>query len=312
CARDAESLLQQVLALGEKKITLTEASLILPMTNSVLVDEFLASLFAHDAATCITSLNTNLEQGLDLKSFLNEVIDSLRETLLAQLGTGKKERDPIFLRKAINALLEARSRIRSEHLPQLPVELAIVELCLGERIEVTEKTEGVGGGFKKQEVGLSRVSGGAGPGSAGKELKEVVEIKEMKEVLEVREAQKVPVEQNLIVAEETVFDTIPVLSLDEVRQKWPEVFDQIKECNASLPLFMQSCEVSEVTAGHVELAFEYDLYVQTVNKEKNRLVIEEVLKRVLGRSMKVRAVAAKPKTDETLSALIGEFGGSIV
>ncbi len=301
CARDAESLLQQILALGEKKITIAEASLVLPMNNSMLVNEFIASLFARDASACIQQLNTNLEQGLEIKSFLNEVIDSLRETLLSQLATGKRNQDQTFIRDAITGFLEARAHIRSEHLPQLPVELAIVELCLEERTEKTEMTERSKRvetkkeHFKQQGVDLSRVSD-------AKEKKEIAE--EVRTVLEIHEA---------IVPEEIVFDTIPVLSLDDVRQKWPQVFDQIKECNASLPLFMQSCEVSQVSNDQVELAFEYDLYVQTVNKEKNRLVIEQVLKQVLGRSMRVRAVAAKPKiVDETLSTLIGEFGGSIV
>ncbi len=256
CARDAESLLGQVLALGDKKITMEEASLVLPATTTVLVQTFLDHLFAKEARACVEDLNTFIEQGVDLKSFLEDVIDSLREQLFDSTRS-------VFVRQAILCLLEAKTKIRLDHLPQLPIELAIIELC-----ESTPQD------FKQQGVDSVLVP---------PELVEGVK--------------------------ERVFDTVPVISLDDVREKWPQVFEQIRECNASLPLFMQSCEVSGVTNEHVELGFEYDLYVQTVNKDKNRLLIEDVLSRVMGRPFKVKAIAKKPATDETVNDLIEQFGG---
>ena len=90
------------------------------------------------------------------------------------------------------------------------------------------------------------------------------------------------------------------------------VFEQIQECNASLPLFLQSCEVHQVSGECVELTFGYDLYVQTVNKEKNRRLVESVLGRVLGKAVKVKAILSKEKKqDEAVSALLDAFGGSI-
>ncbi len=271
CARDAESLLGQVLALGDKKITMEEASLVLPATTTVLVQTFLDHLFAKEARACVEDLNTFIEQGVDLKSFLDDVIETLREQLF-------DSKHSAFVRQAILSLLEAKAKIRLDHLPQLPVELAIVELCEGKAIGNRQEAEV---DFHKQ--GVDSVSVIARP------------------------AQSV----EAISANKTVFDSIPVISLDEVREKWPQVFEQIRECNASLPLFMQSCEVSGVTNEHVELGFEYDLYVQTVNKDKNRLLIEDVLTRVMGRPFKIKAIAKKPATDETVNDLIEQFGGSV-
>lgn len=301
CARDAESLLGQVLALGEKKITFKEACLVLPASTAIFVKTFLDHLFAKDARSCINDLNTFFEQGIDLKFFLDDVLSTLREELFSE--------NSVFVRQAIVLLLDAKTKIRTEHLPQLPVELAIMELCeVGcQTLEISRQKSGVNHqtintgnqksviekvepefekknvNFKKQEVDL--------------DLEDVAQV----ESEHFRESQK------------TVFETIPVLSLDEVRQKWPQVFEQIRECNASLPLFMQSCEVSGVTDEQVELGFEYDLYVQTVNKDKNRLVIERALEQVLGRQMKVRAVAAKKTvaTDGVVAGLLEQFGGTV-
>ncbi len=272
CARDAESLFGQVLALGDKKITMAEASLVLPASTHVQVNTFLEHLRARDAQSTIHDLNTFLEQGIDLKAFLDDVLSALRDELFHD-QTG-------FVRQAITSLLEARSRIRSEHLPQLPVELAVMELCNPSEYRQSPQTPPSVQDLKNQGVDSARPN---------------------------TDVSVAPVE-----AIDKVFDTIPVISLDEVRNKWPEVFAQIKECNASLPLFIQSCEVCGVSGEHVELGFGYDLYVETVNKDKNRKVIEEVLERVLGKKMKVKAVVKKSETDEAVANLLESFGGNVV
>jgi hypothetical protein len=132
-----------------------------------------------------------------------------------------------------------------------------------------------------------------------------------KEPLPLEKKQEETLTQEVV---KTVFDTVPVLSLDQVKQKWPEVYEQIKACNASLPLMMQSCEISRLDGDHMDLGFEYDLYVQTVNQEKNRLVIEGVLEQVLGKRFRVRAIQSKnkPEQDETIQNLVQEFGGSLI
>ncbi len=271
CARDAESLLGQILALGDKRVTLKEASLILPSTSGALVETFLGHLFEKNAKATVDCLNTFLEQGVDLKAFLDDALSSLRERLFDD-ETG-------FVRQVITSLLEARTNIRLEHLPQLPVELAIVELCEP---------------FLSSKATHSKAE----------------EMTHLSPRLEETDEQKDFIVQG-VDSSTTVFDTIPVISLDEVREKWPEVFEQIRECNASLPLFMQSCEVCGVNGEHVELGFNYDLYVDTVNKDKNRTLIEGVLERVLGKRMKVKAVMKKSKTDETIKDLVAQFGGSV-
>ena len=292
CARDAESLLGQILALGEKTVTLKEASLIFPASSAVYVEAFVQAILAHETMKAITDLNSYIEQGIDLKTFLDDVIERLREMLLAQENL-------LFVRQAIPLFLDARIKIRGEHLPQLPLELAIVEL-------------GDGGG----NVGEAVAAGFSLRGVEKKVSNETQQDFQKQGVdsgLSLRGGPKADEAISaLLTTQETVFDTIPVISLDEVRQKWPQVFEQIKECNASLPLFMQSCSVSDVTDDRVELGFEFELYVQTVNKEKNRQVIEKALEQVMGKPMKIRAVTIKPKKDEILDALVSQFGGGLI
>lgn len=297
CARDSESLLGQVLALGEKEINMEQASLVLPVTQTLLVEAFARALHARQAGEGITQLNTYLEQGVDLRHFVSDVISWLRDRLLDAVAGKEGDFDVAFLQQAIEELLQAERAIRGENIPQLPVELAIVKICgVQEKPHIDPPKD-----FKKQGVVSSRVEE-----EAPKPVEPILEAR----VIESAGNVEVPEE---IEAVHNVFDSVPVISLEEVMKKWPQVYEQIKSCNASLPMMMKTCEVSGVEGEYVELGFEYDLYVQTVNQEKNSRLIEGVFEQVLGKRMRVRAIQTKKaEQDEAVQGLIQEFGGSLV
>ena len=301
CARDAESLLGQVLALGDKQITLDQAQLVLPATQRVLIEAFANTLQSKQAAQAILLLNTYLEQGVDLDYFISDVIGWFRDRLLETVSATPMSDQVVFLQHTLEQLLKAQKESGREQIPQLPIELAILRICGMDSIvpTVINKSD-----FHQQGVDSS-------PMTSKPQYKPVSS--------EVLLEQPFSSQKNLeeaVVSEvvKTVFDTVPVLSLDQVKQKWPEVYEQIKACNASLPLMMQSCEISRLDGEHMDLGFEYDLYVQTVNQEKNRLVIEGVLEQVLGKRFRIRAIQSKnkPEHDETIQSLVQEFGGSLI
>jgi DNA polymerase-3 subunit gamma/tau len=316
CARDAESLLGQVLALGEDHVGMDEASLVLPATSQVLVEEFASALKAHDAQKAIQLLNTYLDQGVDLRQFLADTTSWLRDQLLKALANKTSTDDLAQLQRSIEELLKAEHHIRSEQIPQLPVELAIIRICAAPTS--TQKD------FPEQGVGSESVIASEAKQSLNRKIARpdnspVGRASLVEDELPPRndihsEIALSMVEPNARNDEEgkTVFDSIPIISLDDVKSKWPEVYEQIKSCNASLPLFMNDCEVCGVQGDHVELGFAYDLYVQTVNQDKNRRTIEEVFEKVLGKRLRVRAIQSKKAPEDAVQNLLTEFGGSLV
>ena len=349
--RDAEGMLGQILSLDEGNITMDIASLVLPMTTEVIVNAFVDALSKRDVATAIRQLNANIEQGIDLTHFLDDVISTMRDQLLLVVadtsqqspnmgGVPRPRQDSIaFLNRAIELFLTARRHIRTDEIPQLPAELAIVELCLPSSEPPLLSKERAGGEVSRSKDGSSSSENFKQPGVVSSrpvvessphigaivvetqvETEPHVILEPMSEtattvpIMEmVDEFVLEPVRIEPLATTETVFDTVPVVSVEDVRRKWPEVFAQVQECNASLPLFLQTCEVNSVTGDFLELAFEYDLYVQTVNKDKNRKLVESILERVLGRAVKIRAVLAKAKqSDEVVSSLVDAFGGSAI
>jgi DNA polymerase III subunit gamma/tau len=308
CARDAESLLGQVLALGEKKIGLKEASLVLPVSNDVQVQTLIDALMARETKKGIELLNETLDQGMDLKHFVSDVISGLRDRLMASLTEASEP--SVLVQYAIDEFINARNRIRLSHIPQLPVELAIVKICTGTGW-VKPPSD-----FNQQEVGSGRVSPSQKEDQASVKVetkKDVSVSEDTDQLIESSSGKSETKKATQSVVSETVFDSVPVINIEDVKKKWPQVYDQIKQCNASLPLMMKQCEVSGVEGERVELSFDFDLYVDTVNKEKNRTLIEGVLEQVLGKKLRIRAVASKKsQSDEVVNGLLQEFGGSVV
>lgn len=146
--RDAESALSQVLSLGGKKITIDEASLVIPRSNLKEAATLIEYVLNNDAAQAIVLTNTLVEQGVSVSVFMQDIIIWLRNMLLAKVG----ERLDLFsqttmgemrsrllkditmapvlrIQELIDIFMKRRQRIGESPLPQLPLELAIIEAC---------------------------------------------------------------------------------------------------------------------------------------------------------------------------------------
>ena len=301
CVRDAESLLGQILAMGEKNIGLKEASLVLPASNMLLVVDFAKVLLQKDAKEAIRLLNVFIDQGVELSHFLEDLTAFLRTLLFVCLGGIEaaqetfqeevqkqilllsKETDPAFLTEAIERFLESRRLMKTDKIPQVSSEIAIMRLCISAE-KIPEE---------KKNLDIPPVVESHSSLSSPEENKETIQT------------------------DKTIFDTVPVLNLEEVKEKWPQIFERLQEKHTSLPLVLKAGELKNVQGNEVRVGFEYTFHVEMLNDHKHKHIIEDVLRHVLGTSsVKFSAihqkVEADPETDQVVSKLLDAFGGSAV
>jgi DNA polymerase-3 subunit gamma/tau len=146
--RDAEGILDQVFTLfGEKKIELSDVKGILGMVEVKSVSDLIDFLLKKDSKGAIEFLNQLLEKGIDLEEFSKVLINYLRQILILKImGTEnnpflvgfsqeeiqkmKEQSEKISqdqLNKLLQVFLEAQNKIKFSPIPQLPLELAIIE-----------------------------------------------------------------------------------------------------------------------------------------------------------------------------------------
>ena len=145
--RDAESLLSQILVLGEKKITLEQVEFILPISNFDLVLKFLEHLFEKNKKEILILINKLVEQGIDLKYFINDCIEIMRKILLIKIDSilnefsQKMDKDieikilklteKIEIKKlseAIEILIKTQKELGETDIVQLPLEMAALKI----------------------------------------------------------------------------------------------------------------------------------------------------------------------------------------
>jgi len=154
--RDGESLLNQVFTFygaPEKEIKAQDIKDLLGLVEIKLVSDFTDFLANKKSFGAINYLNEISEKGLDLFEFSKVLINYLRQGLILKImGEGenpglsegfltgltneeikvlKKHIDNFEeqdLRKILNTFLEAQNKMKYSSIPQLPLELAIIEI----------------------------------------------------------------------------------------------------------------------------------------------------------------------------------------
>ncbi|UVT15941.1 MAG: DNA polymerase III subunit gamma/tau [Nitrospira sp.] len=89
--RDALSLLDQAIAYGGKTIRHTDLEVLLGAVPQELVQGLIGAMITQDSPTALASLANLLDQGHDLRAFCAEVVEHLRNLLVAAVVPGARE-----------------------------------------------------------------------------------------------------------------------------------------------------------------------------------------------------------------------------
>jgi DNA polymerase III subunit gamma/tau len=307
--RDAESLLGQILSIGEKTINLETAELILPRSRSMEALEFLNSLIKKEGAKSLEIINQLVEEGVDIKSFIDELIIIIRKLLLnfAQAGLAEKlgldfgqdielklidlqkNTNPEMVLKILTRIIKA-SQERNHLLSQLPLEIAVLELCLIKDLRHESKIDEDLSSLAKEETGLDQ---------------EEAHKKEEKA-------------KNLRIS-------VKNIDCQKVKELWPEFLVKIKKYNHSLSFILQNCQPGNLENGSLSLEFKYKFHHDRAQEATIRPIIEETLTEVFSSPVKIKAIlnedmemiekkiikAEKTEKTEELDNIIKTFGGQI-
>lgn len=278
-SRDAEVLLSQFIALGEKQITEEIASLVLPRSDRATVEAFCADILRRDRLAAIDRLARYVDEGGDLTQLIEDLIIFIRNVLLSKVRSSPEsfERGAEFERlielvpvdefeRMLNVFLKRRLDLPRALIPQLPLELAILELTPD-----VERVPPVVTSPVAHTAELVPTPKAARPDSSPKR---------------------------------SALRKSSTLELVTVRQKWPEVIAHLRKHNHSLALTMKVSEILAFENGELTLGFAYPFYLDRITEAKNQTVIELVLEDIFGEPIRVRGKVVSdgltPKSESSL------------
>ena len=153
--RDAETLLDEVVSFSGKdnKVESQTIQALLGTADKSAVFQFLDFLSQKQTKEAIEFINELIFKGVDLNEFIKAVIQYIREALLLKLNSASKS--PIVLtfseeektklgefsqslqetelKQALEYLMDAETKMKYATILQLPLELAIIDICLKNR-----------------------------------------------------------------------------------------------------------------------------------------------------------------------------------
>lgn len=118
--RDAVKSLEQV-SFQKGKVTVGNVQKVLAISGDTRRDNFLSHMLSRNASLALTDIQTLVADGADIKSFLIDCLKKLEQQLVVQ--------KTVELRGLIKILMQAYAELHTSPIPELPLELAIVEYC---------------------------------------------------------------------------------------------------------------------------------------------------------------------------------------
>lgn len=320
--RDAEVLFSQVLALGEKELTVENASMIIPRSNINLVVELFFYLLKNDGSSSISLINKLIDEGVNIQDFNKDLIDFMRRVLLSKVSNSSNELSGISLDekiikdiqiqvasvsvgrlvKMIEIVISKNNEFKYSNIIQLPLELAILEI-----VDTEDNSE--------NDSQSSPPSGG----QIGSN-EDVVKSKISKPKL--APDKKV----HKIETKEKPIKSVPHSALfEKIKESWLEYIKGLREYNHSISMMLKVGVPVSFEGEILIIGFRYKFHAEKVKEVEIKNVIEKYLEEKLSKAIKIKVVLLSEdefnkyidepdfssSNDNVLNQAVEAFGGEV-
>ena len=285
-SRDAEGMLGQILATGEKNITLETAEETLGLFSHKKVGDLVGMAISGERAETLRWLQKNIEAGGDVGQLLKSLNHYLRKLVLVGMSSdlaqnvkrqvsekdfeilqsqaGKKS--PAELADWLKTFSEAKKNLDNYPLPQMAVEIALINL-LSEKENLEKKPSLVSNDALKNSNDPDFIK--ASPG-------------EQFPISSQTPISKQNPDQKLQVASCEFQDTS---ILENVRMNWSKIVDEVRPFNHSLSGFLQAMKPKSATDATLTISAKYGFHTERINEMKNKKIIEDAIQKTVGRRL---------------------------
>lgn len=258
--RDGQKLLEQfIMRSASTDLELIDS--LNPDNLEKLSKTLLISLEKRDLAGAVKVVETSFEKGIKMKDLVKELVDDLRGVLLFRNGVLSQQEELGISSEDVNhlitGLLEANQQLRDCPVPQLPLEMVIIEYCTkGSEIKDMSSEPSV----EKPDMGKKATG------------EEKVEEKNS------------PQTQSSKMSEPAVGESL-----------WPEILAGVKPYNHSIVALLKAGRLKEIARDYLVVEIFYKFHKEKLEEKKNREILEKVVSDIMGKETKVKFVLAEKK-----------------
>lgn len=297
--RDAESLLDQMVAYCGPQVSWAQTQAVLGISSSKATGELINHLFWGNLTSGLRLINQVAAEGADLRQFSRDIIDYLRGVMVAKVTSEPgalldvtpevlSEMRALAKRASTEAILQAiklfgqaELELRGPVPAQLPLEMAYVEAASTVTGQAPAAPVAAAPALPPRPVA---------PPATDKALEPAVAKKPPPEVAE--GAAKPPPERPPKVVGEAGQRPPPSDPLQRLTHQWPEVIALLGTRNKMVQALLRSCEPIEVENSVAVLRCDYPFHKDRLEDRRNQAEVEAAVSQVLGASYQVRYVVS--------------------
>ena len=304
--RDAESMLDQVLAAGSESVDADDVRDLLGLAEIEAVDRFIDSLAGGDPLDGVRLLDDLEREGRDLVAFAEQVVARLRERLLGALRDGARGEAPSALARAARRLAGLDVNRGTAGGYRLQLELALLEAAdsagSGSRPTTAQSSTRAGRVRRPEPTASTPPTPSASePSPAHTQAEQGPHASRSDEPAAVEPAAVEPAAVEPAAVEPAAATAPEDTPMERLRSAWPKVVEIVARNPANRPLIM-ACRPVEMREGIVVLGFpESQAFLRDI-AERKRSVLEKALAGVLGGSVAVRCVATNVELAQPLES----------
>ncbi len=341
--RDAESLLGQVLALGEKRITRDEAALVLPHSDLNLARAFLEHLRDGRGGDALRLIDRLIVDGVDLSRFVDDALRLLRLAMLAALGESSgladlDEANAAFVAgplagwgvprilAAIETMLTAAERVKRGDGSPLPLEIAAATLLVVPDGRANAASPPTPYTLPPTPPPARKIA--IDPKAQTEELFSASAIPDIFATTNVGVENFQPLRgTNSVPTPETRPPTRSpsiTIPLETFQARWKELISSVGDVNHSLPFVLDGSKPQAVEGDRLIVGVPFAFHRDRLNDLKNRMLIEEHCEKLFGCRISFEGavvdglqnpasdVSSVPMDDPIIKNVLDAFGGRVV
>lgn len=290
--RDGTKILEELVSLSNgEKITKDFIEQNYQLSKaSMLATEFKIAIWDKDAKKALEVIKVILENGIDLKYFLSKFLRELNIDLLTNVGVEENNmREIIFPSEDVRSLVilfsQAYQDTKYAIIPQLPLELAVVEWC-----SVEQNAPVILGSETTPESILRQAQGIKDPGQA----RMTIDTQHtMDSLLKKEKNMKVQAvlrgdKEEKVVVKKSDDPNQEKLSEKQVAERLMDnLIFKVKPYNHSVAGVLRGCRIMSLVDGKVVFETAYKFHKEKLDEVKTKHVLEQALKEITGKELKV-------------------------
>lgn len=337
--RDALSLLDQCIAFEGDSVSYEDAINILGIANVDLVFDLVEAIKENQTEEALQMVDHIIQEGKDMVQFLKDLIHHYRNLVISK--TSKNPQNLIdwgevdqyksqsenmelhYLMSSLEVMTNSENGMKWSMQPRIILEMAVINLVnLSNQLSLEERV-------RRLEEGTAVVSTRKEDSVKVKSKAKTIEKKSEPIVKKTIERKVSEDNKKSAVKKEETAESKGDLTLDKVKNAWPEIMQKIKSNKINIFALVMEGEVSQLHGNRITLSYEdgFEFHKDAVNSNQNKAFLEDILTEFFGQEMEILVIMkgcevptskADSKEDiklakeETAKQVLDFFGNDIV